>query len=632
MSAKSKEPINPTFQGYISTSKDALIIIQAALTNKLQLVKRRPKEKERTSLIKSGNIFVFIEETSGIRRWTDSVAWSPSRILGRFLIYRELDKDALFSRSQLGKNGANARDDTGYGNKTSQSPLNDSLYDPMRDQMLKGRVGTSTSIPSKANSMPTSRSEMERSIVGSLVGSYSFKKNGLVKKSLSLTINSPEDQNRPKKTIHLVSYYSSSDVLENKLCKPSELPAFKDIKLPFELLHGLRNSSIGNTAAGKQQQSSIEGLYGSDSIGSDKDTVNAGWLDLDGFDGEEDQELLQQYHDIEASMKKKVQSQQLQYHQQQGMSMKVPYNYSMSSGFPVSSDPNAIPSVPSLTSYGNSKGSQYVPVPPVKRPVSGISYSNPISQSQNQNKSYNSYIMPNSVGNTVTDPVRRVNAQQPYYSTTNQPQHSPQDLQPATFASTSAYTSKDNRNSVMDQYNMTSNPLGTAANKGYQNDILYPKRIKSEKPQSYSPSYSIMNDTSVNSGVSYYQPSQIIQPQLPQVGLQDSHQFQQSQLQQMPPQESQQQLQSGQQNFLLYPQPVNSSSGSMGIGGIGTTSSNIGATGSMQQNFGSQAMQQGLVNHPQPYQSYLSFNNPTYGGSNYVPTNYMSNSGQNSSK
>lgn len=87
------QEIKPTFEGYIATSKDALIIIQNALEGKLSLISRRPKEKERSNLIKSGKIFVFIEESSGIKRWTDGVSWSPSRILGRFLIYRELAKD-----------------------------------------------------------------------------------------------------------------------------------------------------------------------------------------------------------------------------------------------------------------------------------------------------------------------------------------------------------------------------------------------------------------------------------------------------------------------------------------------------------------------------------------------------------
>lgn len=85
--------LQPSYYGYIGSTKDALLIIQAILDEKLLLIPRRPHERERPELIKSGNVFVFIEESSGIKRWTDGIAWSPSRILGRFLVYRELDKN-----------------------------------------------------------------------------------------------------------------------------------------------------------------------------------------------------------------------------------------------------------------------------------------------------------------------------------------------------------------------------------------------------------------------------------------------------------------------------------------------------------------------------------------------------------
>ncbi|CAO3597762.1 unnamed protein product [Absidia cylindrospora] len=49
--------------------------------------------------------------TIGIKRWTDGLVWSPSRIFGNFLIYRELDdrknandeeiKVAILSSSRL---------------------------------------------------------------------------------------------------------------------------------------------------------------------------------------------------------------------------------------------------------------------------------------------------------------------------------------------------------------------------------------------------------------------------------------------------------------------------------------------------------------------------------------------------
>lgn len=48
-------------------------------------VKRRLREDER-KLVQSGQVFVFDERESGIKRWTDGLLWSPSRILWNFLV------------------------------------------------------------------------------------------------------------------------------------------------------------------------------------------------------------------------------------------------------------------------------------------------------------------------------------------------------------------------------------------------------------------------------------------------------------------------------------------------------------------------------------------------------------------
>lgn len=37
-------------------------------------------------MIRSGAVFVFSVEESGIKRWTEGLAWSQSRISGNFLV------------------------------------------------------------------------------------------------------------------------------------------------------------------------------------------------------------------------------------------------------------------------------------------------------------------------------------------------------------------------------------------------------------------------------------------------------------------------------------------------------------------------------------------------------------------
>jgi len=88
-----------TFYGLVETTADALRIVELCRVGKLGRVSRRLHDKER-QLIRSGSVFVFDELESGIKRWTDGRVWSPSRILGNFLIYRELERKSLSSDPQ----------------------------------------------------------------------------------------------------------------------------------------------------------------------------------------------------------------------------------------------------------------------------------------------------------------------------------------------------------------------------------------------------------------------------------------------------------------------------------------------------------------------------------------------------
>lgn len=82
--------LKPTWTGFIHSTWDALIILEACLQGSLTHIPRRPHDRERANIITSGNIFIYEENASGIKRWTDGVTWSPSRIMGNFLVYREL--------------------------------------------------------------------------------------------------------------------------------------------------------------------------------------------------------------------------------------------------------------------------------------------------------------------------------------------------------------------------------------------------------------------------------------------------------------------------------------------------------------------------------------------------------------
>lgn len=200
-------PLEPTWQGYCGSTMDALYLIEWCLRGTGKHVPRRPHDRERAELIASGNIFIYEEHASGIKRWTDGVPWSPSRILGNFLIYRELDKP--FEPGQ--KKKAKPKKENGVTKATSAQ----------RSNSITGVMAMSAATNSSSNSNSFSsqngsgQGDAEtRALVGSLVDSYQFKQDGLIKKTISLSYNNI--------THHIVSYYTIEDVKNGNLQRPSE--------------------------------------------------------------------------------------------------------------------------------------------------------------------------------------------------------------------------------------------------------------------------------------------------------------------------------------------------------------------------------------------------------------------------
>ncbi|CAG8524105.1 14490_t:CDS:2 [Cetraspora pellucida] len=181
--------IEPTFIGYIETTQDTLLLFEACRRGNLVKISRRLQEKER-KIITSGSVFVFDERESGIKRWTDGLLWSPSRILGNFLIYRELDK-----RTPAGK-----KETTPVERQRSNS--------------------TDTEFQVEKNK--------ERALVGSLTNTYRFKKGGLIKKTMSIMVNGVNH--------HMISYYTKEDVLACKLKIPSAIPDLAILEIAPEFL------------------------------------------------------------------------------------------------------------------------------------------------------------------------------------------------------------------------------------------------------------------------------------------------------------------------------------------------------------------------------------------------------------
>lgn len=252
--------LQPTFVGYVSTTRDALILFQAAISGTKAQVSRRPHDRERVDLIRSGNIFIFNEETSGVKRWTDGVAWSPSRIKGNFLLYRELEsplgatdkkksvkKGSSTSGGRFKRSSSLARSYP-YDRPASQNKsTTPNEYDPHglavpyqlgdRGDVKIDPVKTESVIASERQDHPSSLEldegvdeEVVKDLVGSLIDSYGFKPDGLIKKPISIQVRGTQH--------HLVSYYRPKDVINGKFIRPSEDPELRGLELAREIVDG----------------------------------------------------------------------------------------------------------------------------------------------------------------------------------------------------------------------------------------------------------------------------------------------------------------------------------------------------------------------------------------------------------
>ncbi|OAD76765.1 hypothetical protein PHYBLDRAFT_74636 [Phycomyces blakesleeanus NRRL 1555(-)] len=176
-----------SFIGYIKSPQDALIVFEACRRGQLNRVQRRLSSKERVH-ISSGSVFAWDEREAGMRRWTDGRTWSPSRVLGSFLTYRELD--------------------------TKRRP----------------RLSSSSS----TSSLP---------ITSKASAACSYKTDGLIKQSFSICTATNQK-------LHLISYYSKSDIIASRLKRPSADPLLSKIVIPKGLYPELNplDTSGGHSA------------------------------------------------------------------------------------------------------------------------------------------------------------------------------------------------------------------------------------------------------------------------------------------------------------------------------------------------------------------------------------------------
>ncbi|KAH9860222.1 hypothetical protein IAQ61_012006 [Plenodomus lingam] len=233
---KAQPAFRPTWQGFLDTTKDAMTVVEAALQGRLSHISRRPHDKERAEMLTSGTVLVYEENASGIKRWTDAVHWSPSRVMNNCLIYRQLVRALKPEEKKSALNPScgtkrKRKDCSGLVTPRTAEGLNGSDDEYENGAFDNGLAGDANSLNKVyANFAQSLSPEQQRRFCGSLIDSYEFKEGGLMKKTISVKYQGTHH--------HVISYYSLEDVVSGKLKRPYQDPKLADIRPRPELLNG----------------------------------------------------------------------------------------------------------------------------------------------------------------------------------------------------------------------------------------------------------------------------------------------------------------------------------------------------------------------------------------------------------
>jgi hypothetical protein len=241
-SVKAQPAFKKTWHGFLDTTKDAMTIVEATLQGRLSHISRRPHDKERAEMLTSGTVLVYEENASGIKRWTDAVHWSPSRVMNNCLIYRQLvralkpeEKKAALNPSCGSKRKRKESAGPAVTNTGDNVTVAEDEYEHSAFEILPGDATPTESFgKAYANFAQSLTPDQQRRFCGSLIDSYEFKEGGLVKKTISVKYNGAQH--------HVISYYSLEDVVAGKLKRPSEDPELAGVHPRPALLSGWKVS------------------------------------------------------------------------------------------------------------------------------------------------------------------------------------------------------------------------------------------------------------------------------------------------------------------------------------------------------------------------------------------------------
>ncbi|KAK4137314.1 hypothetical protein BT67DRAFT_340637, partial [Trichocladium antarcticum] len=162
-------PLTPSAHGFCANAADLLFVVEGVLRGHFPLINRRVVRDERDQVIRSGNIFVCETSAGPIKRWTDGLDWSNSRVMDGGFVYRQLREGAVMPAKGEGRKAA---EDAISGRSAAE-----------RDRL--------------------------RPYIGSLFSTALFHDDGLIKKMISIATGGL--------VYHVVAYYNLDDVQFGRL-------------------------------------------------------------------------------------------------------------------------------------------------------------------------------------------------------------------------------------------------------------------------------------------------------------------------------------------------------------------------------------------------------------------------------
>ncbi|KAH6712427.1 gluconate transport inducer 1/Pac2, partial [Leptodontidium sp. MPI-SDFR-AT-0119] len=150
-----------TYQGYVRTREDAILLFEACQLDVLPKILRRLSRKERKVLISPGAVFVWDELEAGIQRWTDGRLWGSIALSETFIIRREMER------------------------KVRRTSI----------------VDESDALDAHGKTNPRGR-DLDLQTDDGATDGYIYKPNGLVRKSMTITTSGRQ--------LHLVTYHNPS--------------------------------------------------------------------------------------------------------------------------------------------------------------------------------------------------------------------------------------------------------------------------------------------------------------------------------------------------------------------------------------------------------------------------------------